>query len=119
MRPRRYQREDPSSDEENMRAKLMLRISSADAMAASGTERAVEFLGSGKGIAPDLQGTLRDHFFTAVRAYVGVYGLPERYEHRLPADKSRQIKRIYAQYGRKYRPIKEDYRMRRMTPSHR
>lgn len=109
--------ENSTVDEASQSAKNVLRQEAVRAISESGAERAIEILGTGKDIAPDLQGMLDDCFLVAVRRHVGVYGFPEWYGLKLSKEEMRKIKAIYGKYGKKYTPIKKK-RMRNTSPPH-
>jgi hypothetical protein len=101
-----------TSEEENGRVLRAIREEAIQAIAESGTERAVEILGTREGIAPDLHQMvdLDEYFSVAVRRHVGLHEfIPrERYGVELPAEKLAEIKNIYARYGKIYKPVKQD-----------
>ena len=65
--------ENSTVDEASQSAKNVLRQEAVRAISESGAERAIEILGTGKDIAPDLQGMLDDCFLVAVRRHVGLW----------------------------------------------
>ncbi|GEM_PF-2483464 len=110
--------ENSTVDEASQSAKNVLRQEAVRAISESGAERAIEILGTGKDIAPDLQGMLDDCFLVAVRRHVGIYGFAEWRGAKLSKAKLAEIKKIYAKYGKEYTPLKENKRMRNISPPH-
>ncbi len=110
--------QEPTQDQVNRKVKNELRYAAVNAISESGTERAIEILGTGEDIAPDLQGMLDDCFLVAVRGHIGIYGFPEWYGAKLSKEELRKIKAIYGKYGKKYTPIKENKRMQNISPPH-
>lgn len=106
------------SSRRNLGAKSQFRQSAINAISLTATPKAIEILGTGREVSPDLHGMLDDCFLLAVRHNVGVYGFPEWYGAKLPKEKLAQIKEIYAEYGKTYTPIKENKREQRMSPPH-
>jgi hypothetical protein len=106
------------SSRRNLGAKSELRQSAIRTISLTATPKAIEILGTGKEVSPDLQGMLDDYFRLAVRHHVGIYGYPEWYGVKLSKEKLRKIKAIYRKYGKKYTPIKEDKRMQNISPPH-
>jgi len=107
----------PTTQKEMNEIVNTMRQDAVTAISESGTEYAIEILGTGKDIAPDLQGMLDHSFLVAVRRHVGVYGFPEWYGLKLSKEEMRKIKAIYGKYGKKYTPIKKK-RMRNTSPPH-
>ena len=97
---------------ENVRVVDAIREGAIQAMAESGTERAIEILATGEQIASELHtiGYLDGYFGLAVRRHVGLHEfIPrEKYGVELPAETLAEIKRIYAKYGKTYVPVKEN-----------
>ena len=106
------------SSRRNLGAKSELRQSAIRTISLTATPKAIEILGTGKEVSPDLQGMLDDYFRLAVRHHVGIYGYPEWYGVKLSKEKLRKIKAIYRKYGKKYTPIKENKRMQNISPPH-
>ncbi|MDY0032496.1 MAG: hypothetical protein RBT84_11115 [FCB group bacterium] len=101
-----------TSEMENVRVVDAIREGAIQAMAESGTERAIEILATGEQIASELHtiGYLDGYFGLAVRRHVGLHEfIPrEKYGVELPAETLAEIKRIYAKYGKTYVPVKEN-----------
>lgn len=101
-----------TSERENVRALRAIRTEAVQAIAESGTERAIKILATREGIAPDLHQIvdLEEYFRVAVRRHVGLYETisRERYGVELPAEKLAEIKKIYARYGKTYEPVKRE-----------
>ncbi len=108
--------EQRSEEELNSGAKSEIRQSAIYAIADTGDMKAIGILGTGKGIAQDLQWLLDSSFQTAVRHHVGVYGAPEEYGGLLPDEKLDEIQRIYAEYGKTYKSIEPS--SHRISPPH-
>ena len=81
-----------------------IRTSAIDALAISGTQRAVHAFGTGEGISTCFEDSLNEYFRMAVRYYVGVFKSPEHYGNPLPPEKIEQIEAIYQKYGKTYTP---------------
>ena len=108
----------PTTQKEMNEIVNTMRQDAVTAISESGTEYAIEILGTGKDIAPDLQGMLDDCFLVAVRRHVGIYGFAEWRGAKLSKAKLAEIKKIYAKYGKEYTPLKENKRMRNISPPH-
>ncbi|MCP4641915.1 MAG: hypothetical protein GY851_15850 [bacterium] len=88
-----------TSEEHAAMRRRMLRESALQAIAASGTERALKALATGQGISPRFHDDLEYLFAVAARTSVGIPGFPENVGRSVPDDKLEALESVCERYG--------------------
>jgi hypothetical protein len=107
-----------SSEQEIEYAKERLKELALNALAFSGTEKAIHAFGTGEGINPAFHKRLNGLFENAARAHFNIIGVPEWYGYPLPEETLKGLQELFAKYGKTYVPKEESEKIKNMSIPH-